>query len=197
MDIGQIKKNYRNFDDLKIETLAKNEAGSLDQEVIPILIHEIKKRNLNTELLTGIEAQTKELTNTELEETIQKIESLACPECGSNKSKLVGTLIRKVKSFVIVTNYSKTPIISCQSCADSIRKKALITTVTLGWWGVPWGLFKTPMALISTYMDNKIKYRISADILAYFSIENIGEIKTDWDNEPELISFIHHRNTQN
>ena len=76
MDIEQIKKNYENFDDSKIEILAKNEAGSLESEVIPILVNEIKKRNLDIDLIKGIEAQTKELTENEIQEIKLKIESL-------------------------------------------------------------------------------------------------------------------------
>jgi len=76
MDIEQIKKNYENFDDSKIEILAKNEAGSLEPEVIPILVNEIKKRNLDIDLIKGIESQTKELTEKEIQETKLKLESL-------------------------------------------------------------------------------------------------------------------------
>ena len=104
MDIEQIKKNYENFNDSKIEHLAKNEAGSLEPEVIPILVNEIKKRNLDVDLIKGIEAQTKELTEKEIQEIKLKIESLSCPECGQNESKLIGTLIRTVKSFIVFTS---------------------------------------------------------------------------------------------
>jgi len=196
MDIEQIKRNYESFDDMKIELLAKNEVGSLEPEVIPIIINEIKKRNLDIDLLKGIEGQTNELTESELLEVKLKIESLPCPECGSRKSKLVGTLIRTVKSFVIVTTYNKTPVITCEICANSKKKSAMISTALLGWWAIPWGLLKTPIALISTLIDNGNKKQISDEIIAVFSINNIGEIRTNWDKESELINFIKHRNTQ-
>jgi len=196
MDIEQIKKNYENFDDSKIEILAKNEAGSLEPEVIPILVNEIKKRNLDIDLIKGIEAQTRELTEKEIQETKLKLESLTCPECGQKKSKLVGTLIRTVKSFIVYTSYKKTPIISCRTCADKKRKDAMITTAFLGWWGIPWGLFRTPQAIIATVNDNKKREQISDEILTVFTIENIGEIKTNWDKENELKDFIYHKNRQ-
>ena len=196
MDIEQIKKNYENFDDSKIEILAKNEAGSLEPEVIPILVNEIKKRDLDIDLIKGIEAQTKELTEKEIQEIKQKIESLTCPECGQKESKLIGTLIRTVKSFIVFTSYKKTPIISCRICADKKRKDAMITTAFLGWWGIPWGLFRTPQAIIASLTDNKKREQISDEILTVFAIENIGEIKTNWNKENELTDFIYHRNRQ-
>jgi Lhr-like helicase len=196
MDIEQIKKNYENFDDSKIEILAKNEAGSLEPDVIPILVNEIKKRNLDIDLIKGIEAQTKELTEKKIQEIKLKIESLTCPECGQKESKLIGTLIRTVKSFIVFTSYKKTLIISCRTCADKKRKDAMITTAFLGWWGIPWGLFRTPQAIIASLTDNKKREQISDEILTVFAIENIGEIITNWDKENELTDFIHHRNRQ-
>ncbi len=74
IDLEQIKQNYSVFEDYKIEHLAKNEAGSLEPEVIPILVDEIKKRNLDVDLIKGIEAQTKELTEKEIQEIKLKIE---------------------------------------------------------------------------------------------------------------------------
>ena len=44
MDLEQIKKNYADFDDFKIEYLAKNGVSSLNSEVVQILVEEIKKR---------------------------------------------------------------------------------------------------------------------------------------------------------
>jgi hypothetical protein len=143
-DLQQIRKNYSEFDDFKIEHLAKNEISSLDPEVVAILKEEIIKRGLDKNLNKGIEAQTKKLTDSELNELKFKISKLSCPECGQINSPLIGTLIREVKSFIVFTYNKKTPFISCQICANNKRKNALITTVLLGWWGFPHGLIYTP-----------------------------------------------------
>ena len=45
MELEDIRKNYRNFNDDKIENLAKSDARKLRPEVIPILIEEIRRRN--------------------------------------------------------------------------------------------------------------------------------------------------------
>ncbi len=123
ISLEQIKKNYAGFDDYKIEYLAKNEINSLDPDVVVILKDEIKKRGLDSNLNKGIEAQTKELTDSDLQELKSKISNLACPECGQKGSPLIGTLIREVKSFVLLTHYKKTQLILCQTCADKKRKK--------------------------------------------------------------------------
>ncbi len=197
LDLEQIKENYASFEDYKLEHLAKNEAGNLEPEVIPILMAEIKKRGLDSNLEKGIEAQTKELSESEFIELKNKIARLKCPECGQKHKPLTGSLIRSVKSFIILTNYKKTPIITCQDCADKKRKNALISTVLLGWWGIPWGFIRTPQTIINYFLDNKKTEEISESILSGFVIENVGEIKTNWDKETELVDFIDHINNTN
>ena len=193
IDLEQIKENYANFDDFKLEHLAKNEAGSLEPEVIAILTAEIKKRGLDSNLEKGIEAQTKELTENELNELKSKIANLTCPECRQKNGQLVGT----VKSFIVLTSYKKIPVITCKSCADKKRKNAMISTALLGWWGIPFGLFRTPIALIATLTDKNKSEEISEGIITGFAIENIGEIRTNWNKEDELVEFIKHVNNQN
>lgn len=195
IDLKQIENNYANFEDYKIEYLAKNEAGGLEPEVIPILINEIKKRGLDSDLIKGIEAQTKELTEAELHELKTKIINLTCPECGEKIMPLTGTLIRTVKSYIVFTSYKKIPIISCEPCAAKKRKSAMISTAIFGWWGIPWGIFRTPHAIVSSLIDNKKRTEISDSIITDFAISNIGEIRTNWDKENELVEFIAHRNS--
>ncbi len=197
LDLERIKENYANFEDYKLEHLAKNEAGSLEPEVIPILMAEIKKRGLDSNLEKGIEAQTQELTESEVTELKEKVAGLRCPVCGQNSKPLIGTIIRSVKSFLILTNYKKSPIITCQDCADSKRKNALISTIILGWWGIPWGFIRTPQTIINYFLDNGNREAISESILTGFVIENIGEIKTNWNKENELVEFLDHQNSLN
>ncbi|HBY52454.1 MAG TPA: hypothetical protein DEO70_02150 [Bacteroidales bacterium] len=197
IDLEQIRKNYSEFDDYKIEHLAKNEIGSLDPDVVAILKEEIKKRGLDSNLNKGIEAQAKELTESELKELKSKIKKLACPDCGQSNSPLIGTFIREVKSFIVFTHYKKTPLILCHACADRKRNNAMITTALLGWWGIPWGLFRTPHAIISSLSDSKNREVISDSILTQFALENVGELRTNWDKESVLVDFIRHRNQTN
>ena len=194
MDLEQIRKNYADFDDFKIEHLAKNEVSGLNPEVVSILIDEIKKRGLDINLISGIEAQTKELTEIEVNELKSKVINLPCPDCGEKSGQLMGSIIRTVKSFIVFTSYKKGPIIACQSCLDKRRKSAMSTTFLWGWWGIPFGVFRTLITLIANLKDNKKRNAISEEIIFSFVINNIGELRTNWDKESELVDFVRHTN---
>ena len=194
IDLEQIKANYLTYDDDKIEYIAKYEINSLRPEVISILKEEIRRRGLDTNLNKGIEAQTKELSETELEELKSRLTRLACPECGEKNFPLIGTLIREVKSIVLFTIYQKTSFISCKDCAEKRRRLAIITTAILGWWGIPFGIFRTPQVIIASLLDKKRQQFQSDAILNNFVIANIGEIKTNWHNEDKLTDFIRFKN---
>ena len=196
IDLERIKENYASFDDYKLEHLAKNEAAKLDSEVISILMAEIKKRGLDSNLEKGIEAQTKELTESEINELISKIINITCPACGQKNTPLVGSIIRTVRSFILLTYYEKTFFISCRSCAKNKKKMAMITTALLGWWGLA-GIIRTPIALITTMKDNKKQESISDEIITDFVIGNIGEIRTNWEKEDELVEYLGHVNSLN
>ncbi len=197
IDLEQIKKNYEGFDDYKIEYLAKNEINSLDPEVVKIIKDEIKKRGLDSNLNKGIEAQTKELTDTELLKIKSKISKLPCPECGGRNTPLIGIITREVKSFIIPTFYIKTPLILCETCATKKRKRAIISTALLGWWGIPIGIFRTPFVLVKSFSDIKNQDIVNDIVIQDFIIKNIGEIQTNWDKENELVACIRHKNATN
>ncbi len=73
IDIEQIKQNYAEFEDFKIEYLAKNNTRSLEVDIIPILTNQIKKRGLNLDLIKGIEAQKEELPKRDQQNSFLKI----------------------------------------------------------------------------------------------------------------------------
>ena len=197
LDINLIRQSYSNFEDFKIEHIAKYEATGLAPEVLEILILEIQNRKLNLDLIKGIEAQTKKITENDVIEIKDKIVNLECPECGQNDTPLVGTIIHKVFSFIIFTSSREYPIITCEACAAKKRKDAFIFTAILGWWGVPFGIFRTPIALVRTYKDYVNRKVISDAIISRFSIENIGEIKTNWEEKEKLVDFLRQENRNN
>jgi hypothetical protein len=193
VDLVQIRKYYASFDDDKIEYLAKYEAGSLEPEVVLILQNEIKKRGLDSNLNSDIEAQTKELTLDELNDFKGIISQLPCPECGMATSPLTGTIIREVKSFVILTIYKKTPLLLCQTCASKKRKKAMNITLLLGWWGIPFGLIRTLQVIFDSNSINNLE-KISDIILTNFIIKNFSELRKNRDNETLLVDLIRNIN---
>ncbi len=183
---------YSQMDDVQLEKIAKFKIASLRPEVQPLVIDEIKKRGLDNNLIRGIEAQMKELTNKELLDLVNKIHGLDCPMCGEPQKGLVGGIVRKVRSYLIVCLYEKRWIIACQTCVDKERKNQLIMNLLFGWWAIPKGmLLRTPQAIIGHFRDNDRKEEISELILAQTATYHIGELRTNWDNEKILVTYIH------
>jgi hypothetical protein len=169
-DLEQIKNHYAKMDDLRLQHIAKFEIGLLETNIQSIVIDEVKRRGLDENLLKGIEAQSKPLSEKEINELVSKIKGLACPVCGKPEQGLVGGIVRKVRSFVIITQYEARPIIACQSCVDAERKNQLLKNCLFGWWGFPWGLlYRTPQAIIGHFSDNGNKEAISESILNHNS----------------------------
>lgn len=192
----ELKKNYAELDDQQIEYIAKYEAKSLAPEVILLLIKEMKNRGFDNELINAINPYKKELSQSELRQLKNKITHLACPECGQKKEKLVGSLVRTVKSFLVLTMYSNVPIITCEECARKKRTEAMLITALLGWWAIPFGIIRTPIALIASLIDRSKVEKVSDEIVDGFVVEYLGEIRTNLKNEDRLIEFINDMNKQ-
>ncbi len=67
MDIKNIEKHYARMSDNEIIRVATTNARGLRPEVFGIIENEIKKRNLNPDLLKGVLAQNKEYSIEEIE----------------------------------------------------------------------------------------------------------------------------------
>jgi len=197
IDLEQVRNHYSQMDDSRLERIAKYDIASLEPEVEEIVIAELKKRNFDESILSGIAAQTKEYDDEEIEELLDKVKSLACPKCGTQDKDLVGGIVRKVRGYIIMTKYERRPLIACRPCIEEERKSQLIKNSLFGWWGIPWGLlYNTPHAIINHFRDNRIKEELSESILLDFVGQNIGELKTNWMNQDYLTDFIHHQNTK-
>ena len=107
MDINDIKENYKKFDDWEIEKIASEEAASLRPEVIDILKSEIEKRNLNLNLLDSVNSQIKELTESEFNQYSNILRNHPCPSCKSRTNRINATMVGRVISMLILTNYEK------------------------------------------------------------------------------------------
>ena len=105
MDLNDIKENYKKFEDWKIEKIASEEAGSLRPEVLDILKTEIENRKLNLNLLDTIDAQTKEITESEFNDYYNVLRNHPCPKCESKTQKINATIVGRVVSMLILTNY--------------------------------------------------------------------------------------------
>ena len=95
-NIEEIRENYKGFSDSKIENIAKKESKGLRKEVVEILKEEIEKRNLDKNLISWVETETKTFDGIERESLIKKIQHLNCPKCSEKKDRLYGFEINKV-----------------------------------------------------------------------------------------------------
>lgn len=193
MNIEKIKNNYANLDDIELEDIAKYEAMTLEPEVIPILIEEIKKRGLNENLYKALAAQVKVLTHEEIKVFTDKIKGLPCPKCGRKNSGLVGANIRKSRSYIFISQNDESVMIACSSCIKAEKKEQLIINCLLGWWGS--GLiYPTPHAIIMHFIENGKKETISENILVKFVNNFRGKIATIWNDENQIVKFIQYQN---
>lgn len=179
------------MDDLKLERIALNQISDLPPEVQEIIKAEILSRGLNENILSGIDAQSEELTPELINELKGKLIGVNCPSCGESNEKLMGGVIKKVRSYLIVTTYEERPIIVCPNCLTAKRKKEILKTSLLGWWGFPWGLlYRTPKTIIMHIVDSNDLHNISENVLQKFVVSNLGEIKANMENKEELTELI-------
>jgi ribosomal protein L24E len=70
-----------------------------------------------------------------------------CPVCGDQGGPVDVHTSHKVASFLVMTSWSSTPRVSCSSCARKAQLGGLAYSLFLGWWGIPWGIFMTPVQI--------------------------------------------------
>jgi hypothetical protein len=191
MEIEDIKKYYEKLPDSEIIRISTSDAQGLRPEVFEIIENEIKKRNLNPDILNGAIAQNKEYSESEVESYSNLLRDLPCPICGNAREKLNGTISFTVKSFLVFTSYSAIPTIACPSCLDNKNSDAIFSTLLFGWWGIPWGILKTPVYIYRNYKakkENRIHH--SNNTLLLFTLQNIGKIETYKESKSKLAEII-------
>jgi len=190
-DLKDITEHYSKKSDSDIIHLATQNAAGLRPGVLEIIENEIKKRNLDPNILEGAKAQNKEYSLEEINELSQKLRGLPCPECGSKTAKLNGTIMHTVKSFIFFSSFRKEPIIACPDCLDKKNQESIVSTALLGWWGIPWGILKTPFYIYNNIKEKK-KNRVteSNETLLGFTLQNVGQIETYKDDTEKLKLII-------
>jgi len=195
MDLNDIRENYKNFDDYKIEKIASEEADKLRPEVLDILKAEIRKRNLNLNLIDSIDSQTKELTEQEFNEYSDVLRNHTCTICKSKTKKINVTMVGRVVSMLILTNYEKSLKVACSDCLDEMHRKANTKSALLGWWGFPWGPIHTIRSFIfNSSMKKNNRTEKPNEIFASFIVSNIGIMEKAKTEPEKLTEFINRTN---
>lgn len=188
LDINEIRKNYERFDDTQIRIIAKQDAKGLREDVIPILIEEIKKRNLGNHLIRRITVERRKLSKSEYESLKRKVKESICKNCKKNR-RLKGYKFTTITGILIDENISEYELIICGECGRKLRRKSAIWTILFGWWSLG-GLLSTPFILI-----NKIKASIHEDkqseqIIKSFIESNIGAITIGEDSKEVIQKLL-------
>src|SRR5688572_2262738 len=55
--------------------------------------------------------------------------------------------VHRVWSAGILTYSSHFSVVACRSCARKSQVGGVLYSFFLGWWGIPWGLFLTPLQI--------------------------------------------------
>jgi hypothetical protein len=71
-----------------------------------------------------------------------------CPVCSQRRGPVDVHTSHKVTSFILMTQWSSNPRVSCRSCGVKAQAVGLLHSLFLGWWGFPWGILMTPVQII-------------------------------------------------
>jgi len=191
IDREALRQHYERLPDEDIERLAYYEANDLTPEAVDILKNEIKRRGLSNSYETAVETHVAGLGEEEKKELLNRISALACPLCGSDHERLNASKVVTVKSFIVATTTEKPLIIACPDCIRANAKGALITSLLLGWWGIPWGPISTLGSIVDNVMAlNSKKYNeLSSEFIEFFEPHLIA-IKVNIDEVKDLNDLL-------
>ncbi len=191
IDIQFVRETYQKMSDKELIRTLTQDATGLTPEAQEIVKDEIKRRNLDPNIIKGVDAQQKSYTATEIDAYCNIIQKLPCPVTGSSLEKLNATQTAEVISIVFHTEYKTKIVIGSPAILNKANNAAIFKTVLLGWWGFPWGIFRTIQA-IGINLKNKKTNGIGSPnkFLRSFVLSKIGEIETYKDNKKKLLEII-------
>lgn len=73
----------------------------------------------------------------------------ACPICHQRTSLVEVRRCHRVWSALFVTQVSERQLVGCRSCGRRANLEAIGVSMLLGWWGLPWGVFITPIQIVA------------------------------------------------
>ncbi len=122
------------------------------------------------------------------------LQGLPCPHCQRTDKKLNGAILHTVKSFIVLTFHQKKPVIGCSSCLQKKINLAMASTALFGWWGVPWGLIKTPQYIyLNIQQKKKAKVDGPNEVLLSFALHHANDIAAQIDDKEKLQEIIRNK----
>ena len=193
----EIRASYKSFDDNKILKLAQNPKG-LTKEAIPVLIEEVRLRNLDTSFIEWIQLENNPLNQLEKDSIFSNIKNSKCSICKTN-SDLKAYEFHSVISAVIFCDAILQHLIICEKCNKKIRWKNFFNTILLGWWSRK-GFIATITALLTEFFNLFLVKRINDRILNTLIEENNGTFRKILSSEnpkQQIQNFIENNNVRN
>jgi hypothetical protein len=191
MDLTAIRKNYERLPDDKIIHIANYEAGGLEPAAIEILMEEIRKRELSSNLLEAVKVSSRNLSAAEFEQYIDIIRSLPDPATGDASGKLNAAIISSTISYVFITTQKNKIFIGTDK---SIRKQldsGSTTTAIFGWWGIPFGIIYSLSSLWKNTKARKTDFNgMPTPLLFDFVRDNIGFIEANKNDREALLKHL-------
>lgn len=195
INIQYVQQTYQRMSDEELIRTATQDAYGLTPEALEVAKAEIRKRGLDESIIKGLEAQNKELTPEEIDTYCESISKLSCPICGNSAERLNATMTSEVMSFIFFTQYKKKIKVGCGHCLDKANENALLKSAVLGWWGIPWGLIRTPKAIVTNLKSKRTNHSPDHNnYLRNFVLNRIGELETYKDDEQKLKQILARQN---
>jgi hypothetical protein len=195
IDIKFVQERYKQMSDDELIRIATQDAYGLTPEAMEVVKGEIQKRGLDENISKGVEAQNKEYTIEEIDAYCDLVSNLACPSCSGTTERLNATLTGEVMSFLFFTTYDKKIKVGCPHCLDKANNNALTKTAILGWWGVPWGIIRTPQAIALNLKSKRTNHlQDHNDYLRSFTLSVVGELETYKGNKEKLQQVLVRQN---
>lgn len=191
-DVNELRKNYREFTDARIVRIAKHEVKGLRKETVPILINELRRRNLGEQLVQWVEAEANSWSVAERAKLHAIVTSMVCERCGQN-SGLRGYKNRTLVGAIITSFETDRTYIACASCGSKDSRRSWLLTLFLGWWSLP-TIFQMPFLLIDKIHDYAKKDEVSEEIINQLMDENTGRIRLSDDEVAEIQALLHEFN---
>ncbi|MEO6979051.1 MAG: hypothetical protein ABI113_11755, partial [Mucilaginibacter sp.] len=146
---------------------------------------------LTTDAVKAADVLTKEVSATELAGYVETLRNLPCPICGGTDEKLNATMVSNVVSFIVFTHQQKEIKIACPRCLNKQNNNAMIKTALLGWWGIPWGIIRTPKALLfNANQKAQNDFPEANELFKSFVYERLGRIEMNKNNPEGLQDII-------
>jgi len=89
----------------------------------------------------------KTVPKAQLDDYVMRTHMSECSTCKKNKG-IDAHPSYEVWSALVITRWTSSYKIQCVECAKSRQRNSLVFSLIAGWWGVPWGIFITPLQVI-------------------------------------------------